>query len=110
MPATKKAIKTKNHSHKTAAPVKVRKGPLGKAPSGPTVYTCTVCGKVTGDRGHLCTPKATTEVYMCAYCGAATGDPRHVCSPMLAVMKYTCKSCGRVTPFRGAVCEPKEIA
>ncbi len=70
-------------------------------------YTCSTCGVVAEDPGHLCNP--SLEKMSCSHCGDADVPVHHVCRGMLAEAKYSCGSCGRVADDEGSLCRPLKI-
>lgn len=74
-----------------------------------TVHTCKNCGKVAGERGHLCDPVALKEAFVCEHCGSQALDARHICKPKLQNINYVCIACGRVAQLPGELCNPRDI-
>lgn len=71
------------------------------------IYTCTTCGKVSTQKGHLCAP--TDKQFTCELCGAESVDPRHICFPKLEKLRYVCGTCGRVAVSSSHLCTPHTI-
>lgn len=74
------------------------------------VHTCKNCGKISGDKGHLCDPAELTEAYICDCCGAASKNPRHICKPKLEKINFVCMGCGRVAQLPNELCNPRDIS
>ncbi len=70
-------------------------------------HTCTTCGAVADDPGHLCNP--TMEKISCSFCGAGDVGAAHICKEKLAAMKFSCQTCGRVASEEARLCKPQEI-
>jgi uncharacterized Zn finger protein len=70
-------------------------------------YTCTTCGVVADDPGHLCNP--SVEKVDCSHCGTKDVGVHHVCKEMLAAVQYSCQSCGRVDTDGSSLCRPAKI-
>ena len=79
--------------------------------SGSQPHICSSCGKVTTQKGHLCTPVPiqSSSLAVCDYCGTVASDPRHICFPKRVDLTYFCESCGRVATTRSLLCKPKTI-
>ncbi len=109
---------TKTNKKKTKAPGKKSagstRGKSAKAKTMQTVakkklYTCSTCGRVTTEKGHLCFPVMATRSYSCDYCGMMSTNSRHICKPMANKIKFFCDTCGRVAGEKVSLCRPKEI-
>ena len=73
------------------------------------IHTCKNCGKVSGERGHVCDPVKMEEAYVCESCGDSTTDPRHICKPKLQKINFVCIACGRVAQLPSQLCNPRDI-
>ncbi len=94
---------------KTTRATKVVKKASGSRKGEEKLYECKSCGRVTTDKGHLCSPREVKKAYTCEYCGISVTDPRHVCKPKVVEMSYVCDACGRIATDRNHLCEPKRI-
>jgi hypothetical protein len=73
------------------------------------IHTCKNCGRVAGERGHLCDPAELKEAFICEHCGLAATDARHICKPKLKNINFVCITCGRVAQLPGELCNPRDI-
>jgi len=73
------------------------------------IHTCKNCGKVAGERGHLCDPAELKEAFICEHCGLASTDARHICKPKLKNINFVCITCGRVAQLPNELCNPRDI-
>ena len=71
-------------------------------------YTCTKCGALAEEPGHLCNPCGDAD--KCSFCGAPEVDIKHICKDKLAEMKYVCGGCGRVAMEDEHLCKPSVIS
>ncbi len=115
----KKAAKTGKKAKSSSAAAKAtrtkKKGGGAKAKAAgakvkkATAYTCSTCGRVASEKGHLCTPVMATKSYTCDHCGLTSTNARHLCKPKVAAIKFACDTCGRVAPQKNQLCHPKAI-
>ncbi len=70
-------------------------------------HTCSTCGAMADDPGHLCNP--TVSAISCSFCNTPDVGINHLCKEKLAAMKYSCESCGRVAEDAAGICRPVEI-
>ena len=71
-------------------------------------YTCTNCGAVAGEPGHLCNPCG--DKVNCSFCGIPQTGTTHMCKDKLDAMKYVCDGCGRVAMNEENLCAPSPIS
>ncbi len=69
---------------------------------------CKTCGKIAGNKGHLCIPLAGPK-HTCDWCGSLIMDARHMCNRKLKKVSYICNSCGRLAVSPSNLCKPKKI-